>query len=192
MVYLQKHTLIFSHFLSKASANKKKHTRIYKVLRICEVTLQSLSELWVKPQVQCVNEILTCWKQSGTRTSGIYEEKLSKLKLFSPVKRKPRREGTAIFQYVKASCRVEMIPLILLFVGNSTGRGTYLLKEGKRTIWLSWFSMIPQELNSTLACSVLFTTNSHSLDLVRVLLFYTGSHQYFETSMLLYSERHAS
>lgn len=42
----------------------KNHTRIYKVLRIHEVALQPLGEVQGKPQVQCMNEIRTCWKQS--------------------------------------------------------------------------------------------------------------------------------
>lgn len=62
----------------------------------------------------------TVWKRA-TRTSGglhskTYEQKLGKLKMFSPVKRKPKGEGTTIFQYVKNCCRVERIPLIFPFI----------------------------------------------------------------------------
>lgn len=111
-----------------------------------------------------MNLLETVWKRatrSGDLHSKTYEEKLSKQKLFFPVKKKTKGEGTAIFQYVKNCCRVEGIPLIFLFIGNSTGRGTgYLLREGKGTIWFSCYSVIPPELHSTLACSVFFTTDS--------------------------------
>lgn len=80
-----------------------------------------------------MNLLETVWK-TATRTTGhlhskTYEEKLSKLNLFSLVKRKQKGEGTTIFQYVKDCCRVERIPLIFLFIGNSTGRGDRLFVE---------------------------------------------------------------
>jgi len=112
-----------------------------------------------------MNLLEIVWKRA-TRTSGdlpskTYKGNPSKLKLFSPLKRKPKGEGTAIFQYVEDCCRAERIPLIFLFIGNSTVRGTgYLLREGKGIIWFSWFSVIPRELHSALACSVFFITDS--------------------------------
>lgn len=136
------------------------------------------------------------WKRA-TRTSGDlhnknYEEKLSKLKLFSSVKRKPKWREWKVFQNIKSCFRVERIPLIFMLIGNSMGKGAgYLLREGKETIWFSCFSVILWEVLSTLVYSVLFHYRL-SLNLVQIILPYSTSYHHFKASMLLYSEEWAS